>query len=506
MSPPDRPAPDRGETRRLSPLSRNFGALLGMQVIGRAIRFAYLAIIAALLPPDQVGIYLYGASCYLVLLVIAGFGQDIFLGARLGRRPELVRAVLPRTLGQRLVTIAGAVLLGAIYIWAVERDPVVVQAVAIFVGAVATRSLLLWMREAATALERSAWIPRYELLFRGAETLIGTALLAAGGTVLSICYLHALIWVAEAAMAGALLRAQFGVSLRPVFSRVFLRKAMPICAAFALCVGSYILAPEVGVITLKQLAGEPATAGQYAVAIQFFTAALVIPAALGSALVPALGRARRNGAVVEIRALSLLVKIGFVGGGILAVFASAYAPPFIAWFLGDEYRTAGAVFGVLAWAIGPYSVAMVAGQALNSMGRRLSAAAVATTIVVLQPVIAVAIVAQGALWAVATGLLTAAIGGCALGIGPLGRLTGTTGHGWWLRAAGVYCGAAAFTWLEPISLLWAAPALVVVIIVASWAGGVFGKAEMHFFAARLGMRLSRTIAARSDEPTTAIRG
>ena len=56
-----------------------------MQVLGRAIRFAYIVVIARMLGPDATGLYIYGVSLYLTFLGLANFGQGPVLAARLGK-------------------------------------------------------------------------------------------------------------------------------------------------------------------------------------------------------------------------------------------------------------------------------------------------------------------------------------------------------------------------------------------------------------------------------------
>ena len=72
-------------------LFRNAASIAATLLSGRFVRFIYLLILARLLEPEELGIYLYGTALYLSLFGVCQFGQSVFLSQRLGRGGGFVR-------------------------------------------------------------------------------------------------------------------------------------------------------------------------------------------------------------------------------------------------------------------------------------------------------------------------------------------------------------------------------------------------------------------------------
>jgi O-antigen/teichoic acid export membrane protein len=252
-----------------------------------------------------------------------------------------------------------------------------------------------------------------------------------------------------------------------------------------------MLFAQVGILTLRQLHPDPALIGQFGIAMQFLTTLLIVPATMGSTILPALGRIRRRGAAGEIAALSLVVRGGLVASGGIAILAAAYVPWLVSLLLGPRYAAAGETFALLAWGLGPYAVALAVGQALNGLGGRVPAAGLAVTMVVLHVAVMVALVRSGAfaaLDAAVVSLLVGALAGCVIGALALGPRIGAAGIGWWLRPLALIAVAGLAMHWEPVPNLWAAPAYLAIFAGLSWSLGIVTRDDFRFVVSRLGIR------------------
>ena len=464
-------------------LTRTFAALLGGQLGGRTIRLLYIVALARFIEPSELGLYLYGIGVYVVLLGFAGFGQGLFLAARVPYR-RAIGAWFAHSLTIRLGATGIAGILGLIYIWAQESDSLVRVTVALFVCTLLVRSLAAWVREVHVALEDAAWIPRYETGFRGAEAIIGIALVSSGLGVVWLAGLHLAVWTIEAAMSVRLMvrRGRLPTSLGR--SGRLLRPMILVSFWHMAGIGLLLAFGQIGVVGLRLLDATPAGVGQFAVAAQGLLALILVPGTLAAAMVPALSRVRRRSAGNDQRAVTMLVRWSLVAGTVLAILVEGYGASVVRFVLGPEYTDAAVLFSSLAWATGPYAAAIVSIQALNALGRKRRAALIAAIMVATHITLLVSLFSTQGASSACLALIAGALLGCAAGARFLGVAVQVRGFTWWVAPLFVTASAAALMRLVPVSAPQLALPVLALSVVAFAASRVITRGELAYIARR----------------------
>jgi len=362
-------------------LLNNSAALFATQIIGRVIRFLYMVVVARLLGPEEVGIFLYGIALYLSALGIAEFGQNVFLSQRLGKATVASIPVLRNSFV--LVCISTLVASLGFALLVMLSEPMdTLWIVLSFVGALAARAMVIWVRFAFTALEDPGWIPRFEVTFRSLEVIVGVALLLAGGGLVAICILHCLVWIAEAALALGRVKRRFPGVLRFAGRTRYLRLAATVSAVLLVSATATTLFGQLAVLMLRHIQDDAAFVGQFGITMQFLNSMLILPSTIGAAFLPRLSRAYRKGD--GGRDLVIGAKLLGTGAVLISILASAYGPPIITRMLGEAYAPTADGFGILSWVFMPYALALFVGQGLSVIDRRNTAAAVMLLMVVTQ--------------------------------------------------------------------------------------------------------------------------
>ena len=467
------------------PLLRNFGALTLGQIFGRMIRFLYLVVLARLLGPEEVGVFVYGIALSLVLSALAVFGQGIFLSTRLGRRRQEVARTVGHSLTVVLVMVLVATILGFAFTWASQSEPKVFQAVGLLVLALVPRSVVTWLRHCYVALEDASWIPRYEVAFRGGELLVGTAALLAWSDLRLVCAIHFSAWLLEAAFTLRRLTRTGGFSLTAGRDLRLMKRIFRVSFYFMLSLWLVNLFAQVGILALGLLREEAATVGYFGTAMQILTTFLLLPFAFGQAFLPSLSRDYHRGGLAPA-VLTFVVRGLLIGGGFIAILTHSYGAWIVTVLLGDRYAPAGAVFASLAWALGPYAVTLLAVQALNAIGGRNLATVLALAVVAAQTALLGIVLPLGALTAATAALVGAACLGCLLGIIFIHRRLGIHGHGWWLAPVIALGGTGAAMLSGVLPPPWDAPTAATVLVLLVWRLGVFRSADYRVI--RMGIR------------------
>jgi O-antigen/teichoic acid export membrane protein len=472
---------------KVSPLARTFSALFGTQAISRIVRFFYFIVIARVLGPELVGIYSYGVAFYISLEVFTNFGQGEFLAIRLSKRPFLAPQLISHSLTLRLITTILTVGAGLIFVWSHEDNLLIAWALTFFLAALVARSIAMWVRFCYVALEDALWIPRYELLFRGSEALIGTGLLLFDAGLLAVCCLHFLMWSLEAFFVFRLLLRRTGLKIQPGRRVRLLKKIARFSMVLMLSFGFLTLFSQVGVMTLKFLQPDTTIVGYFGVAMQFLTTILILPATFGTAVLPALGRVQRRGGLYEMAALTIVVKAAFLIGGIVAILSNAYASWFMTTILGPRFLSAAKTFAVLTWIIGPYAVVLIVGKALNALDARPQAATMAITMVIINVVAMIILIPLGGLPAAIVSLFVASLTGCTLGLVFLGSRIGFHKNTWWLYPMGVVAVFSLLLQFKVLLNLWTPPLIIGLFTFLVWKFRFFTKQEVEFILARIGI-------------------
>lgn len=465
------------------PLVRNFGALTLSQVIGRVIRFLYFIVLARLLGPEDVGIFVYGIALYLVFSALAIFGQGVFLSTRLGKRRREAARIVAHSFTVVLVLVLVAAALGLAVVWASAQGAREAQAIGLLMLTLVPRSIVVWVRHCYVAIEAAGWFPRYALVFRGSEALVGSVALFLWGDVRVICAIHLSAWLLEAVAALRKLAGTGEFSLVPGRDFRLLKHIFRVSFYFMLSLWLVNLFAQVGILGLGLLREGPTTVGYFGTAMQILTTFLLLPLAFGQAFLPSLTRGyHRRGPAPAV--LTFVVRGLLVGGSLLAILAQSYGVWFVTLFLGDRYAPAGAVFAALCWALGPYAVAQLAIQALNGIGGRSLATVLAAVIVSIQVALLVVCLPLGALVAATTALVAAASLGCLLGVLFIHKQLRMEGHAWWLHPTVAVAGTGAAMSLGIVPEPWAAPSAAALLGFLVWQLRVFTKADLGLIRER----------------------
>ena len=184
-------------------------------------------------------------------------------------------------------------------------------------------------------------------------------------------------------------------------------------------------------------------------------------------------------------AFTTVGKLALLLGGMLAIFAGPFAPQLISAMLGDRYVVGGATFGALSWALGPYSAALIAGQALNALNARGLAARGGIIMVVVHGLAFVFLLPLGSLQAATWSLMIGANFGCAANCWSLASVLATRGHFWWLCPMGLCALAFLLSVLVPLPAALVAPALALIVVLASWHLRIVSLADLSSVLGRI---------------------
>ena len=414
-----------------TPLMRNFLALSGALTAGRLIRLLYLIAIARLLDPAAIGTYGYGMALYLSLMVFATFGQNLLLSTRVRSGGTVDPAVLVNSFCLRSVFAVAATVVGLALTWWLERGDTPFLTVLVFVLTILPRSAVHMVRDVFTAAERTAWIPRYELSFRGLEAVVGTGLLLTGQGVLAVAVVHAGVYALEALVSWRRLSNEPGIEIGRRISGRMVRAIAAVSVLFVASIGFLTLYGQLPVILLKLSAVDLALVGQFSIALQILLTLMMLATVFASALVPAITRVRRRGGRVELRALASAVKLTLLGGLAIALLSEAFAPLVVPLLFGAPFRPAADLFALLSWAAGPYAAALIACQSLNALDHRRRAALLALAMNAALVVLLVPLSATGGPTAAAGAVIGSSLIGALVGVAALRGPIGAEGDGWW---------------------------------------------------------------------------
>ena len=458
-----------------SKLLRNTISLTSTQVGGRIIRFLYMLAIARLLGPVETGIYLYGIALYLSVLGIGQFGQNVFLAQRLGKHRGMPHAVLHHSLTLTLVATLAVAGVLALFVWGSEPNPTVRLSIMCFVGALVARIIVVWVRGAYVALENPKWIPKYELVFRGLEALVGIIVLLSDGGLLAISFLHFLFWAIEAGFALRKIAHESPGALGLGWRWDYLKKVTTVSVVFVASITAIALFPQVSIILLRNMQSDGVLVGQFGIAMQFMTTLMIVPVAVTQAFLPRLSRSYSHGdggrdLITAVKLVGLLALAG-------AITAAAYGPWFITFVLGPQYAESADLFRFLCWVFTPYAIAVFLGQCLNVIGGRGKAVIIMVLMTTIHAGLLVTYVEQSPIIATIGSMLVAALIGMFIALHQVTRQLEFRGHLWWAKSILVITatymifesGWAPLTITAPIALLAGA--------VLTWMLGVFNTTD-----------------------------
>lgn len=365
---------------RKKSILHNITALASSQFAGSLIRFMYMLVLARMLGPEQAGVYLYGVALYLGVMSVGMFGQSTFLAQRLGKHKGTPQPILHHSL---TLTLTATFITGAgltLFVWSTEPEFTLRLAVLCFVGAMVTRSLVIWVRGVYIALEQPGWIPRYELFFRGAEALTSIATLWVGGGLLIACFCHFLFWGLEAFFSLRKLSYEYPGILGLGCRRVYLKKVAAVSVLILISITAMAQFPQIAIVLLRRLQPDGAIVGHFGLAMQFMSAMMIVPIAATQAFLPRLSSSFIRGGGEDLITAVKLTGILTLAGGVIA---AAYGPWCITWVLGSGYAETAELFRHLCPVFMPFAVTVLLGQCLNVIGGQAKAMIITVSMTII---------------------------------------------------------------------------------------------------------------------------
>ena len=198
--------------------------------------------------------------------------------------------------------------------------------------------------------------------------------------------------------------------------------------------------------------------------------------------------------------MTTLLRWTLAAGVAVALLVEGYGAPAVAYVLGPRYADTATYFAMLAWATGPYAAAIVSIQALNALGQKRRAAAVAAIMAATHIALLAVLFSHAGVIGACLALIAGALLGCAIGASFLGVATNVRGLVWWLVPLIVTATAAALMRLVPVSAPLLALPLFVLVLVALAATRVIAREELAYIGRRFARGATQT-HSRDQDPT-----
>jgi O-antigen/teichoic acid export membrane protein len=315
--------------------------LLGVNWVETALGAVYFAVMARFLGPALYGSWAYGIAAYTLLAGLAGLGFDTLILLRLGRAKQDSGEFLGLILTLRLaLLVIGAAALAA-YALVAELDPRTRFVLLLFIPAVLGRGMALAARNCFIAYERMAGYAKFIGLFRIVELACGSAYLAAGGGLVGVVVLHAVVWLGEAGfgLSRVYLRlTRYRLRLRPGEAARLLAQA----AILGVSTVGFTWLASAPIMLLGHAGVRLATLGQFAVASSLTMILVGSGHAFFVAVLPVLSRSTSQPAAVLTYGRVAALGIGATGAAVAGI-ALLLGPPVVELALGAGYAVAGAM-------------------------------------------------------------------------------------------------------------------------------------------------------------------
>ncbi|PWE30033.1 hypothetical protein DDZ14_15850 [Maritimibacter sp. 55A14] len=346
---------------------RNGALLTATHWTEAGLRGLYALLIARWLGPELYGVWSFATTSYVFAVMLTGFGLETLIPLRLGR-DRASGAFLGTTFLLRLGLVVFAALTMALYALTVEGHALSRLALLIALPALIGRGLVHWSRSAFLGLERNHTAFGLAAALRVLEVCAGLVSLWLGAGVFTLLVIHAVSWLAEAALSLPALSRQ--VAIRLHIDRAELRTVLKQGAVLALAATSVAVLAAMPLILTRYVTDNLKIVGQIGLATQLATLAVMCVQGILAAALPVVGRASAKGDP-RLRLYAIGVAFGAVAAfGIAIVAARAFGIPVIDSLLGVEFAPAGALLP-LALLVGGMTILPVGfGQILVAQGRR----------------------------------------------------------------------------------------------------------------------------------------
>lgn len=317
---------------------RNGALLTGTQWAETGLRAIYAVLIGRFLGPELYGVWSFALATYAFAIGFTFFGLETLVPMRLGRDRH-AGAFLGTTFLVRLTLVIIAMVAVAAHAVAFEDDALSRTALLIVLPALAGRGLVLWARSVFLGLESSQIAFRLAFSLRLFELAAGLSCLLLGAGLYSLLIIHAVAWLAEAALSFFALSQQNGQTIR--FDWAELRGVLKRGGILGLSTSGLVAMSSMPLIMSRYVTDDQSVVGQLAMAMQ--VAGLVVMGVQGifAAALPVVSRASAKGDP-RLKFYGLFAGIGVaVVFGVALVVAQMVGPSVFKMLLGDGFALSG---------------------------------------------------------------------------------------------------------------------------------------------------------------------
>jgi len=348
------PARSHQPGKAIASIALNALYIAGGRGLTNAVRFVYSIVLARKLGPELYGLYNYGMSWYLAFLPMAGIGLSFLLSREVGRNRANGPRVVAQTLLVRVIVNVAVFAVSIIAGLLLETNPQARLLLVIFSFALVGRSLSTWSEQVFTAFETSKYYLLQQALFRPLEVICGMLALYAGGGVVAVTAIHAIVWWLESVcgvywVCRRMVRVQWdGVGLG--LGSVFLH-------GFHLGIGLLLVnwLQQGPVVLFRHVGADQGSLGQLALAMQVFMVLYFFPIAAGTAALPVLSRSAERQDGMDLRFARTMLKAGTVLETAAGLIGMAVGPWLVKTIFGIRYETAGHVAVLVVWLLIPWT-------------------------------------------------------------------------------------------------------------------------------------------------------
>jgi O-antigen/teichoic acid export membrane protein len=356
---------ERGKGHRA--IARNAGHLIAANLVARALRVVYLAVLARFLGPELFGLLTYAQFWQLLFYSLVLFGTGRLLSREIGRDPAQAASVLAHSLTLRLLTglLVGSCCGAAA--WTLNPLEPARTLLLIFSLTLIARGLASWSQQVFLAYQVSHLTLRQEATWRSVEVLLGIVVLALGGGLLGVAAVHGLSWAAQAAAGLAVVQrhlhpVRLGWQPRPMVG-LLADGASAMLAAFSLA-----LMLEGGLVLYRTLFPSAADVGQLGLVLHAMALVAMMPKEVAVSALPALSRMAAAGGPEAIASLRPMLRLAILSAAAMSLLGLAAGPPVVHLLLGPDYDLAGRWLGPALWLALPFGTGYLLNQFLFAHG------------------------------------------------------------------------------------------------------------------------------------------
>lgn len=329
-------------------IAKNISALFVSQLTTWGLTFLLTIFLPRYLGPAQVGKLFLALSIWAIMVVVAGFGMDIFSTKEIARHPELAPKLVGQSLVARSLMFIICSVAVAAYVVALDYPQELAVVVAI-IGLSSFADLCGRVFIAGfTGHEQMGFVSIGSVINRLVYTALAFLMMFLGQGIYAIAIVHMVGSVSSLAILTFfyLRRHRVELSFTPRDLVGLLRTSAPYLMS-SLIVVAY---NEVDKQIIAALLDERAV-GYYATAATLFSTVMFIPVVFSTALFPMMSRSYSSAPDVLVTMNRKSLDLMFIVGIPVSLGIMAIARPLVGLIYGPEFAPAGAILSVMAVSI-----------------------------------------------------------------------------------------------------------------------------------------------------------